>query len=51
MLVDAINNRRPAAAIENTVFGPFHVDGAPQREMGDNISLDGKGESCLFTGR
>lgn len=51
MLVDAINNRRPAGATENTVFGPFHVDDAPIRAMGDNISLDGKGESCLFEGR
>jgi catechol 1,2-dioxygenase len=51
MLVDAINNRRPSGATENTVFGPFHVEGAPVREMGESISLDGKGESCLFTGR
>ncbi len=51
MLVDAINNRRPDGATENTVFGPFHVEGAPVREMGENISLDGKGESCLFIGR
>lgn len=51
MLVDAINNRRPDGATENTVFGPFHVAGAPIRAMGDNISLDGKGESCLFEGR
>ncbi|MEM1150957.1 MAG: intradiol ring-cleavage dioxygenase [Pseudomonadota bacterium] len=51
MLVDAINNRRPSGATENTVFGPFHVEGAPIREMGDNISLDGKGETCLYEGR
>jgi catechol 1,2-dioxygenase len=51
MLVDAINNRRPAGATENTVFGPFHVKGAPMRQMGDNINLDGKGESCLYEGR
>lgn len=51
MLVDAINNRRPPGATESTVFGPFHVEGAPIRQMGDCISLDGKGESCLFTGR
>ena len=51
MLVDAINNRRPSGATENTVFGPFHVDGAPIRAMGDNINLDGKGESCRFSGR
>jgi len=51
MLVDAINNRRPAGATENTVFGPFHVDDAPIRAMGDTICLDGKGESCLFEGK
>jgi len=51
MLVDAINNRRPEGATENTVFGPFHVADAPIRQMGDSINLDGKGESCLFEGR
>jgi len=51
MLVDAINNRRPAGATENTVLGPFHVEGAPVRQMGDCITLDGKGETCLYTGR
>ncbi|MCE5973145.1 6-chlorohydroxyquinol-1,2-dioxygenase [Sinirhodobacter sp. WL0062] len=51
MLVDAINNRRPPGATENTVFGPFHVAGAPERKMGDTICLDGKGDSCLFEGR
>lgn len=51
MLVDAINHRRPDGATENTVFGPFHVDGAPRRQMGDSISLDGKGELCLYSGR
>lgn len=51
MLVDAINNRRPASATENTVLGPFHVAGAPQREMGAPISFDGKGERCRFEGR
>lgn len=50
MLVDAINHRRPSGATENTVLGPFHVAGAPEYPMGTNISLDGKGESCLFTG-
>jgi protocatechuate 3,4-dioxygenase beta subunit len=51
MLVDAINNRRPTGATENTVLGPVHVVGAPEREMGANISFDGKGEGCLFEGR
>jgi hydroxyquinol 1,2-dioxygenase len=51
MLVDSINNRRPPGATENTVFGPFHVADAPIRAMGDSISLDGKGEPCLFDGK
>lgn len=51
MLVDAINHRRSSEATENTVLGPFHVAGAPEREMGAHISRDGKGESCLFEGR
>lgn len=51
MLVDAINNRRPSGATENTVLGPFHVAGAPERAMGERISFDGKGEGCLFEGR
>lgn len=51
MLVDAINNRRQPEATENTVLGPFHVADAPRREMGDQITLDGKGETCLFEGQ
>lgn len=51
MLVDAINTRRPSNATENTVLGPFHVDGAPIRDMGDTISDDGKGEPLYVSGR
>lgn len=51
MLVDAINNRRPPGATENTVLGPFHVADAPVRQMGETICLDGKGETCLFEGK
>jgi hydroxyquinol 1,2-dioxygenase len=51
MLVDAINNRRLSGATENTVLGPFHVAGAPERETGEHITFDGKGETCLFEGR
>jgi catechol 1,2-dioxygenase len=51
MLVDAISNRLPDGATETTVMGPFHVAGAPEYAMGANISLDGKGQSCLFEGR
>ena len=51
MLVDAINSRRPTGASENTVLGPFHIEGAPELEMGANICLDGKGEPMLVHGR
>lgn len=51
MLVDAVNNRKPEGATPSTVFGPFHVAGVPERPMGAQISLDGKGEPCLFEGR
>lgn len=50
MLVDAINNRRPTGATENTVLGPFHVDGVPIYEMGANISKVGGTETCRFEG-
>ncbi|MGB3247044.1 MAG: intradiol ring-cleavage dioxygenase [Sulfitobacter sp.] len=51
MLVDAINNRKPSGASESTVLGPFHVPDAPERPMGSNICLDGKGEQMLVKGR
>jgi len=50
MLVDAINHRHPAAT-ESTVLGPFHVAGAPRLQMGDSISLDGKGEPLFMSGK
>lgn len=50
MLVDAISHRRPPSATPSTVFGPFHVEGAPVRPLGADICLDGKGEPCLFEG-
>lgn len=51
MLVDEINNRRASGATENTVLGPFHVQGVPHREMGDSISDDGQGEPMFVHGR
>ncbi|MDQ0314540.1 intradiol ring-cleavage dioxygenase [Amorphus orientalis] len=51
MLVDAINNRKPSGASESTVLGPFHVQGAPELEMGANICLDAKGEDMVVSGR
>lgn len=48
MLVDAINHRRPRGATENTVLGPFHVDGAPVCELGADISRDIEGGQPAF---
>jgi catechol 1,2-dioxygenase len=47
MLVDAINHRRPGAATENTILGPFFVEGVPLSASGTNICLDGKGEPLV----
>ncbi len=47
MLVDAINHRRPGAATENTILGPFFVDGIPVLPAGANVCLDGKGEPLV----
>jgi catechol 1,2-dioxygenase len=50
MLVETINHRA-GGATESTVLGPFHQVESPPRELGEQISLDGKGEPCLVTGR
>lgn len=51
MLVDAVNSRRPSGATENTILGPFYVKNPPDREYGETICLDGKGEPLLVRGR
>ncbi len=53
MLVEMINQQGSERATEPTVFGPFHVDGAPRREMGESIVIDA-GENdqlVVLTGR
>ena len=40
MLVEMINHQAAEGSTEPTVFGPFHVDGAPQKEMGESIVID-----------
>lgn len=47
MLTVAQNHSRPAGATEATVFGPFHVHGAPQVALGGDIS-GGAGGELLF---
>ncbi len=49
MLVETINHRA-GGGTESTVLGPFHMVESPERELGANIALDGKGEACLVTG-
>ncbi len=51
MLVETINHRARDGATESTVLGPFHVVASPPRELGAQLSLDGRGEPCLVTGR
>lgn len=40
MLVEMINHAAAEGSTEPTVFGPFHVDGAPHKEMGDTIVVN-----------
>lgn len=50
MLVESINARRPVGATENTVLGPFHVPDAPAKAHGENICMDGKGQTLIVSG-
>src|SRR5687767_3361470 len=36
-LVAAQNHRKPIGCTEATVFGPFHVEGAPERPLGADV--------------
>ena len=51
MLVDAINHRMPGGATESTVLGPFHVQGAPERQLGDDIAAGEAGMTAFVSGR
>ena len=51
MLVTALNQRKPQGCTEATVFGPFHVDGAPRVELGGDLALGAVGELCFVRGR
>ena len=39
MLVDAINHRFATGATETTVFGPFYIEGMPERAYGENMAF------------
>ncbi|MEZ5646308.1 MAG: intradiol ring-cleavage dioxygenase [Burkholderiaceae bacterium] len=50
MLTVALNNDKPPGCTEATVFGPFHVEGAPRYELGSDIANGAKGVPCLVRG-
>lgn len=50
MLTVAMNNDKPEGCTEATVFGPFHVEGAPHYQNGADIANGAKGEPCLVSG-
>lgn len=50
MLTVAMNTEKPQGCTESTVFGPFHVEGAPRYELGDDIANGAKGTPCLVRG-
>ncbi|MFY9512806.1 MAG: intradiol ring-cleavage dioxygenase [Rubrivivax sp.] len=50
-LVTALNHKKPAGCTEATVFGPFHVEGAPHYDCGDDVANGAKGEPCFVRGQ
>lgn len=50
MLTVAMNNDKPAGCTEATVFGPFHVKGAPHYDLGADIANGAKGTPCFVHG-
>ena len=48
-LVVAQNHKRPEGVTEQTVFGPFHLNGAPHLSPGSNIAAGVEGEPCFVT--
>ena len=50
MLTVAQNNDKPAGCTEATVFGPFHVEGAPHYALGADISNGARGVACMVRG-
>jgi len=52
MVTDLMSNRKPAGATESTVFGPFHREGAPEKEYGGSIvDADRRGMPAYMAGR
>lgn len=51
MLTVAMNNDKPSGCTEATVFGPFHVEGAPHYEHGADVANGAVGQACIVRGR
>jgi hydroxyquinol 1,2-dioxygenase len=51
MLTVAMNNNKPPGCTEATVFGPFHVEGAPHYGHGADLANGAAGEPCMVRGR
>jgi hydroxyquinol 1,2-dioxygenase len=49
-LVVAQNHRKPVGCTEATVFGPFHVEDAPERPLGADVANGAEGEPCFVCG-
>jgi hydroxyquinol 1,2-dioxygenase len=50
MLTVAMQNDKPEGCTEATVFGPFHVEGAPQFEAGGDLANGAVGQPCVVQG-
>ena len=50
MLTVAMNNDKPDRCTEATVFGPFHVEGAPHYKQGQDVANGAVGAPCEVRG-
>lgn len=51
VLVDGISHPKPENATLGTLLGPFHTHDAEEKEQGDSIVSEGKGEPLLIEGK
>lgn len=50
MLTVALNHDRTPGCTEATVFGPFHVEGAPELPLGADVAQGAPGVPCAVSG-
>jgi protocatechuate 3,4-dioxygenase beta subunit len=51
LLVDALSHPKPEGCTESTVLGPFETSDCEEKEVGDTIASEGKGEYMYVSGR